>query len=982
MKLTSSFKWLALAATVLGLTLVSCNKEPKEDEPKADANDVELTTQAAVDAFKARKTMNSLTIKGEDITDISAISVTTIETLIIENTGIEELVNDSFTSINKELKISGNSKLKSISNLGLKFCSAEVKVESNPLLDCIKGFQNLKKMSGNLTISGNPSLGADDAAAGDEYGFNVIKKLIDNQVLTVSQITLSNNHPDAVTDASMIGCGSSGMPSYTVRTVGDLAAITKDECQDLTILGPDIDNEVWALFKTTGLKVVHGNLYAEGCNFSMCSNFFYKETSGEGIKVEGGITFKNFVAYQENNKSAYINSDNVPTHIGGDLVLEKLWIHGWAGAGFNNVTEIDGNFTVKDCYTDNSCFGKLLTKVHGNVTIDGLLPGYNSGTKGPWNLDMGIEEIDGDVEILNNGWMTNLTGWTHLKKIGGKLTIKNNYWAGFEAQEGLGDWVKEKGLGWDLVQQWIYDGVVGVDKVECWNADGTKVEFKATAPKDIVITSQADIDALTAPEGELLVAKSLTVKGANVTDPVWANIKEKIGTVEGDLVCEDAAFTTLANFFPGNDGKGVTVKGNMTFKNIACGAGQFLNSDNFPTVVPGNLTLENVNIHGWDGAGFNLVTEIKGNLTIKTAMMGNNTCFVKLEKVGGDVTIDGPQADFNGNRIWNVSAWTIKEIGGKLSILNTKIVNFDGLKALTTLGALYVKDTEITDFTQVQTWIDNGVVKIANVECYNGSSPVQFENKKEPTVVYPADAVIVTGHDAIVALKDGERKDYGFLVLDGNGESIADSEMANLKLGIKDVETIVFINIKGWTMVEQLILPGDFTVNPTGSIYFINCPDLSNINGLKWLTKINGNLVFEDCPKIAWNWGAGNCCNQIEEITGDFIINNSATGLTGATCIKSLKKVGGNLTITNVKAGFWDLDGMPLEEIGGNFTYTNNTLVNSFKGFTGLTKIGGNLLVKGNAITDFSQVQTWITSKVLKGTASCFNDKGEQITFE
>ncbi|MCQ2142537.1 MAG: hypothetical protein MJY56_00555 [Bacteroidales bacterium] len=968
MKINASLKWLALAATVLGLTLVSCNNKEPQDGPEENANDVILTTQAEVDAFQARKTMNSLTIKGEDITDISAISVTTIETLIIDNTGIEDLVNESFTSVNKELKIVNNAKLKSISNLGLKFCSAEVLIENNPLLDCIKGFQNLKKMSGNLTIKGNESLGADDGEAGDEYGFNVIKKLIDNQVLTVSQVTLSNNHPDAVTDASLIGCGGTGIPSYTIRNIGDLLAITKTECQDLKLLGADVDNEVWAAVKATGLKTVHGDLYAEGCNFSMCSNFF--EHNGEGIVVEGGITFKNFVAYNENNKEMYINSDFVPTHIGGDLVLEKLWIHGWAGAGFNAVEEIDGDFIVKDCYTDNNCFGKLLKKVHGNVLIQGLLPGYNSGGKGPWNLDMGIEEIDGDVEILDNGWMCNLTGWTSLKKIGGKLTIKNNFYKGLENGEG-NSW--DSPTGWDLVQQWIYDGVVDYNKVECYMADGTKVEFKASAPKDVTITSMNDIDALTAPEGELLTVNNLTVKGSGVTDDVWAGIKTKIGTVQGDLVCEDAAFTMLSNFFPGADGKGVTVLGNITFKNIATASGQFLNSDNFPTVVPGDLTIENVNIHGWPGAGFNLVTEVKGDLTIKTAMMGNNACFCLLEKVGGDLTIDGPQADFNGNRVWNVSDWTIKEIGGNFSLLNNMFVNFDGFKGLTKIGGrLLVKGTEITDFAQVQTWIDNSVVKIDNVECYNGSNLVNFEDKSEPVVVIPDNASRFVGKNAILSLaQEGiAREDFEFLVLDGNGETIADSDMAGIKLGINNVQNLVVMNIKGWSMIELFISEAEFRVNPTGSMYFINCPDLSNINGLKWMTKINGDLVFEDCPKIAWNWGAGNCLNQVTEIAGNFIIDNSETALTGTTCLASLKKVGGDLKIMNCNNGFWDLDGMPLEEIGGNFAYINNSLVNSFKGFLGLTNIGGNLTVKGTAIEDFSQVETWKSNGVLKGTAS------------
>ena len=72
---------------------------------------------------------------------------------------------------------------------------------------------------------------------------------------------------------------------------------------------------------------------------------------------------------------------------------------------------------------------------------------------------------------------------------------------------------------------------------------------------------------------------------------------------------------------------------------------------------------------------------------------------------------------------------------------------------------------------------------------------------------------------------------------------------------------------------------------------------------------------------------------------------------------------------------------MPLTEIGGNFTYTNNDLVNSFLGFTGLTNIGGNLLVKGNNISDFSQVASWISGGVVKGTVECYDTDGNKVNF-
>ena len=715
--------YLSFLATCAAAAALVWSCKPEEQgqnvNPSTQGDEITLSTQAEVDAFTSQKTLKTLTIKGTGITDISKVNVTSVDELVIKETGLTNLSTAAFSSVNKKLEISGNSQLEEISQIGLKFCTGDITIADNPKLTSIAGFLGLKKMTGKFIVRGNPLLGADDGSAPDEYGFNVLRKLISDQVLTVPQVTLADNHPDAVTDASLIGSGGSGLASYTIRSAADLKAITKNECQDLTLLGPDVDDEVWANIKTAGLKVIHGNLYAEGCNFTMCSNFF--ENNGDGITLEGGLTLKNFVAFQENDKSRYINSDNVPKVIGGDLVLEKLWLHGWFGAGFNEVTEVNGGITIKDVYVDNNCLFKKTTKVHGDVIVQNCMPGYNGSTSGsgPWNFDFGFEEIDGDVQILDNGWVIDLTGWMNLKKIGGKLIIKNNFVDGAAAGSGYGfaEIEEAKGNGWDLVQQWIWDGVVDPDKVECYRLDGSRVEFSTTPPEkplDCVITSQADIDAL---EGEGLTVGSLTVRGSGVTDQVWANIKTKIAVVNGPLLAEDAAFTMASNFFAD-----VQCNGDITLRNICTGAGQYFNSDNFPTHVLGNLTIENINIHGWAGAGFNLVTEIDGDLTIKTAMMGNNTCFTALQKVGGNLTIDGPQADFNGNRIWNVDQWTIKQIGGKLSILNSAIVNLAGFSGLTSLGGLYVRgNPDFNDFSIATTLIGAGVVDKANVECYDGA---------------------------------------------------------------------------------------------------------------------------------------------------------------------------------------------------------------------------------------------------------------------
>ncbi|MCQ2142546.1 MAG: hypothetical protein MJY56_00600 [Bacteroidales bacterium] len=480
MKINHLFNLLTVATGMLALAAVtSCDNNGGSEAKPVDT--AVLTTQAEVDAFAKQARMTSLTIKGEDITDISNLDVTSVDELVIKGTSIEEINTTTFASVNTKFEISDNSKLTAISGLGLKFCTADIIISGNAVLENIKGFMGIKTMSGNFNISGNPMLGEDDGDAPEDYGFNVLKYLVDNQVLSFSQITLSNNHPGAATDPTMIGLMQGGYPTYTIRSIGDVAEISKTECQDLILLGADVDDDVWGAINLTGLKVVHGNLYAEGCSFTMLGNVLANK-SGEGLIVEGGFTFKNFVAFQQNDINAFLNTDNFPTHVGGDVILEKMMLHGWPGAGLNSVTEVDGDIVVKECTYDPNIAWGVCTKVHGSVTFDNLLPGHNSGNMGPWNIEVGFEEIDGDLSITNNGWFVNFQGWNKVKKIGGNLLVKGNtktaYEGGFVG--GIDPIEAATGLGFDFIQNWIWNGVVAYDKVECYDVLDNKVEFTAS----------------------------------------------------------------------------------------------------------------------------------------------------------------------------------------------------------------------------------------------------------------------------------------------------------------------------------------------------------------------------------------------------------------------------------------------------------------------------------------------------------------------
>ena len=587
----------------------------------------------------------------------------------------------------------------------------------------------------------------------------------------------------------------------------------------------------------------------------------------------------------------------------------------------------------------------------GDLTLDGIAADWQGNRV--WNADQWIIETVGGKLTIQNTQYVNFQGFEKIKKIG-SLYVKAN---------------PIPAATFSTVQQWIYSELVPFNAVECYDETGTKVTFKekpADYPDYATVVKGHDAIVEFA-KLERKDYRYLVIDGnnENVSDSEMANLKASVKAVSERLIFKDIKGWTMVEqvILPGD----FSVEPTGSLEIINCPNVNNINGLKRLTVVNGDLIIKDVPLAPFNwGAGncLNNITEIKGDFTLDNTAATNltgATCLASLTKVGGNLTITNINTGF-----WDLDGMPLKEIGGNFIYKDNKLVNsFKGFLGLTKIGGnLLVKGTAIADFTQVQTWINDKVLK-GKAECWNGSNKVSFN---------PAGAVVVTGHDDIVTFSTSTpRQDFDVLVLDGNNETITDSEMAGLKLAIKDVKDLTIRNIKGWSMLELLTPGGDFTITPTGSLRIINCPDFSNLNGLKWITKINGDLVIENCPNLAWNWGAGNCANQITEITGDFTIDNAATALTGAVCLASLKKVGGDFTITNCSVSFWNLEGMPLEEIGGNFTYTGNALVNSFIGFEGLKNIGGNLLVKGTAITDFAQVQTWISKKVLKGTAECWN---------
>lgn len=677
--------FLHFSALAMAFSMISCEKELTDPSNPYEGN-YTLTTQEQVDSFGSLAEANSITISGQDITDLSSLDVTAVGTLTITDTGIEDLVMKSPASIATKLEISRNSKLKSISELAMKFSTGDIYILDNPVLTDISGFLNAKKISGKITITGNSSLGEDKAGESDSYGFNVIKYLISNNIADITKITLSNNHPKAATDPSLIGQGDAegGIYSYDIKSDAEAQSlsITGGVVNDLTISGKMFTDAGLAALGSK-INTVKGTLTIDGANITTTENFFEK------ITFEGDIILKNIESYVE-GATPFFNTNGFKayTKLNGDLILDNIpyLIHWGAGNGFAQITEVEGDLTVNSCGMQQLAF-QSLHRVGGNLTITDNCHELYTGFF--WNLQTDLVYIGGDFVYSGNDHVNGLGGFEKIEHIGGNLTITGN---GTDPSAGGIPYETMPGrTGFVLVQSWIDNGCLNPEAViDCRYADGTEVVFNAPSPdepKSYVIEGRAALLEF-APQDESAtkeIVKDLTIKGNGdeISDHDMSFVKTRVEKVTGNLIIEGISGLTTTEILLMTNGAGFTVDGGITFRN--CPELFNLNAFRFITEVGGDLVFENcpkiATIWGADQC-MSLITKVEGSVTLSGVGESiNGVTFNSLKYVGGNFTVEN-----NNGSFWNFNGMPLETIGGGLCIRNNANVNglggFENLKSV------------------------------------------------------------------------------------------------------------------------------------------------------------------------------------------------------------------------------------------------------------------------------------------------------------
>jgi hypothetical protein len=441
--------------TVMLISLVSmlssCYNATNELE---EGSDYKLTSQQEVDNFTVKSGIRTLTITGNDITDLSKLNFSTAVSVIIQNTAIDTLNLPVLSSIKSSLIISNNENLTSIKGLPkFNIMNGKIVIDGNSKLEDISGLLNLKLFIGSLSITNNVAFGKDVPFTGDyAYGLFPVKYLLEKQILSGS-VVLANNNTEAAVDVSKIGQMKKGtILDYTFLSKTDLrnfVCADKDgRVNNLTIGGNDITNDD-LLFLIGKITVVKGMFTLKNSSVTYPCNdgdkgFF------SSIDFEGGLTVINN-PFNNINIFKYF-PDNFP----GSIDIEDCngIDFSWDPAGFQNIKTINGSLTIKNCEKFTDIGFKSLERVEGNLIIDKYTNLTASAEKlSIWNLEgMNLTYIGGDLVLKDLPHLNSFEGLKNITHIGGNITIENTGTIGDGYSDGTKPgyswfkWAKKKGI--------------------------------------------------------------------------------------------------------------------------------------------------------------------------------------------------------------------------------------------------------------------------------------------------------------------------------------------------------------------------------------------------------------------------------------------------------------------------------------------------------------------------------------------------------
>ncbi len=556
----------------------------------------------------------------------------------------------------------------------------------------INAFNPENKTIGNLTISG-PSV---DYVA-NIYASGGLERI--KGVLTIDnagdQLFVG---PDNVTAlfGELIKCDS----SIVIKNCPNLNNSNSFNFTSQTVINGDLvlENLPALPFHWGGegglraITEIKGDFVVKDCNFNAFS--LANLTTIEGnLHIEGAST--QFYDMHE----AYNLQD-----VGGSLVFINNEVFN-SLYGLEHITDISGDFIIKDCPRFGSFYNSALTNVGGDFHIE------NSGT----SVDLeklydftsmqGMETIGGNLLLTSNDYMNSLGGLGTLTSIGGDVTITEN---GNET-----DQIPVSGLnnglpGFCLVKDALDAGIIDAGAtITLSDYAGTPIDVgsltSCTPPPlypSVTVSTSQDVTDFEATD---------TIMDLTITDfeayPYLDDLGNKIDVIVGVVTIEGGSDNQATTFF-----SNVQVDSSIIVRNTTN-----FNINNFQplTEIGGDLVLENnpgMGFHWTPNSGFQNVTSIAGSLVVKHCKDFGNAggAFESVQTIGGDFVVDSCGYGTDGyNTLWDLKYMTaLRTVGGNLQwIENPNLNSLGGFQFITDIGG----DVTIIDHPTSGGAIQDGV---------------------------------------------------------------------------------------------------------------------------------------------------------------------------------------------------------------------------------------------------------------------------------
>lgn len=352
-------------------------------------------------------------------------------------------------------------------NFGIQIVGGDVSYTKNSEVLSLKGFENIVKIKGALTIDGNGGIvyGTEGAA----YGFDLVKSWIDaNKVIGKITCTYKDGTPvnfsGTVPEGDVVLEGRNEFFKYVAVESG----AQKIKVKNLTIngLGESFSNSELAKLRNK-VEEIEGNLVVKNIfgwtTLDGYSGFFGCDPNNVTALLPGSIVCKGGISIINCPDLANIGGFRAMSVIGGDLVLEDCAKILWSYKSLNYITEIKGTLKVKGIETQmNTSTLDALRKVGGDVIFEN-----DNNWLFQFNETSVLETIGGQLRIVGNKSFNNFRGFEKIKGVK-SVYIRNN-------ASNIGTVANVPGFS--LIQSWIDNGYVEYGNVECYKGNDEKVNF-------------------------------------------------------------------------------------------------------------------------------------------------------------------------------------------------------------------------------------------------------------------------------------------------------------------------------------------------------------------------------------------------------------------------------------------------------------------------------------------------------------------------